>query len=48
MSPNDLAFPASTDAAALIESVRERSEPGAMTVVFSTYQSIDVIAAAQQ
>ena len=48
MSPNDLAFPASTDAAALIERVRERAEPGAMTVVFSTYQSIDVITEAQQ
>ena len=48
MSPNDLAFPASTDAAALLDRVRERSEPGAMTVVFSTYQSIDVITEAQQ
>ena len=48
MRPNDLAFPASTDAAALIERVRERSDPAAMTVVFSTYQSIDVITKAQE
>ena len=48
MSPNDLAFPASTDASALLERVRERAGPEAMTVVFSTYQSIEVITAAQE
>ena len=50
MSPNDLAFPASTDTAALLQRVRvrERAGPEAMTVVFSTYQSIDVITQAQQ
>ena len=48
MSPNDLAFPASTDAAALLERIAEQpSGAGAMTVVFSTYQSIDVITEAQ-
>ena len=48
MSPNDLAFPASTDTAALLQRVRERAGPETMTVVFSTYQSIDVITQAQQ
>ena len=48
MSPNDLAFPASTDTAALLQRVRERAGPETMTVVFSTYQSIDVITEAQQ
>ena len=50
LSPNDLAFPASTDTAALLQRVRvrERAGPEAMTVVFSTYQSIDVITQAQQ
>ena len=48
MSPNDLAFPASTDASALLQRVRERAGPEAMTVVFSTYQSLDVITAAQE
>ena len=48
MSPNDLAFPASTDAGALLQRIRERSGTGAMTVVFSTYQSIDVITEAQR
>lgn len=48
MSVNDLAFPASTDAAALVEQIQSRAVPGHMTAVFSTYQSIDVITQAQQ
>lgn len=47
MSVNDLAFPASTDATALVEQVLARSDTHHMTAVFSTYQSIDVIAQAQ-
>ena len=48
MSPNDLQVPASTDVEGLLEEVSARAEPTRMTVVFSTYQSIDVIAEAQQ
>lgn len=48
MSINDLAFPASTDAASLVERVTTRLGDDHMTVVFSTYQSIDVITEAQQ
>ena len=43
----DLAFPASTDAAKLAESAN-RPVPEKMTVVFATYQSIQVIATAQK
>lgn len=48
MSANDLAFPASTDAAALAAELEARAEPGRMTAVFSTYQSIDVITEVQE
>ena len=43
----DLAFPASTDAAKLAEGVKHPA-PDKMTVVFATYQSIQVIANAQK
>lgn len=43
----DLAFPASTDAAKLAEGVSHPA-PDKMTVVFATYQSIQVIADAQK
>ncbi|UOA34411.1 hypothetical protein DSM110093_04247 (plasmid) [Sulfitobacter sp. DSM 110093] len=43
----DLAFPASTDAAKLAEGVNHPA-PDKMTVVFATYQSIQVIADAQK
>nr|WP_221238559.1 type ISP restriction/modification enzyme [Roseospira visakhapatnamensis] len=43
----DLAFPATTDPARLAEGARTPA-PGKMTVVFATYQSIQVIADAQQ
>jgi predicted helicase len=46
----DLALPASTDVKKIVSQFQEfrRSPKGGMTVVFSTYQSIDVIAKAQQ
>lgn len=44
---HDLAFPATTDAKKLAEKAAHR-DGESMTVVFSTYQSIDVISAAQQ
>ena len=43
----DLAFPATTDAARLADGVR-RPAPDKMTVVFATYQSIQVIETAQK
>jgi predicted helicase len=43
---NDLAFPATTDARKLAHQI-ENADPGKMTVVFSTYHSIDVISFAQ-
>ena len=43
---NDLAFPATTDALKLSEKI-ERADKSKMTVVFSTYHSIDVISSAQ-
>ena len=43
---NDLAFPATTDARKLAEQI-DRSDKSKMTVVFSTYHSIDVISSAQ-
>lgn len=47
MSANDLAFPATTDPELLVERVSEKAAGDAITVVFSTYQSIDVITEAQ-
>ena len=46
VSLHDLAFPATTDAAKLANQVR-KANPEKMTVVFSTYHSIDVIHRAQ-
>lgn len=45
----DLALPASTDAQAILRQFQEieRAQQAGMTVVFSTYQSIEVIAQAQ-
>ncbi|MEN7547846.1 type ISP restriction/modification enzyme [Rapidithrix thailandica] len=46
----DLTLPASTDTDNILhqfEQIKEKGEPG-MTVVFSTYQSVDVIARAQK
>lgn len=47
MSVNDLSFPASTDAEALVAEIQARADSSHMTVVFSTYQSIDVLGRAQ-
>lgn len=47
MNVNDLAFPASTDAEALVAQVQARANSEHLTAVFSTYQSIDVITEAQ-
>lgn len=48
MSVNDLSFPASTDADALVAEITARVDAAHMTVVFSTYQSIDIVSAAQR
>ena len=45
---HDLILPATTDTAALAKAVKQRSKDDQFTVVFSTYQSIDVVAQAQQ
>jgi len=45
---HDLAWPATTNAATLARQVQARHAPDAMTVVFSTYHSIDVIHQAQK
>ncbi|MDQ0278784.1 putative helicase [Arthrobacter silviterrae] len=45
---HDLAFPATTDPVKLLNRARISTGREAVTVVFSTYQSIDVIAQAQQ
>lgn len=47
ISALDLAFPATTNAAALADVVAD-SAPGKMTVIFATYQSIQTISDAQQ
>ena len=47
MSPYDLSFPATTDPAKLSEAVGQVNRAEKMTVVFSTYQSVDVISACQ-
>ena len=45
----DLAFPASTNVAEIVKQFQiKRAEKGGMTVVFSTYQSIERIAEAQK
>ncbi|WP_190990032.1 type ISP restriction/modification enzyme [Pseudarthrobacter sulfonivorans] len=45
---HDLQIPATTDGARLIEAMNTRTLDEGMTVVFSTYQSIDAVRAAQQ
>nr|WP_287374436.1 DEAD/DEAH box helicase family protein [Candidatus Microthrix sp.] len=47
MSANDLSMPASTNTEALLEAIGARATNTNMSVVFSTYQSIDVISKAQ-
>ncbi|MBT8160967.1 MULTISPECIES: type ISP restriction/modification enzyme [Arthrobacter] len=48
VSVHDLAFPATTDPAKLLNRARISTGQEAITVVFSTYQSIDVIHQAQK
>ncbi|MFI0984987.1 DEAD/DEAH box helicase [Streptomyces exfoliatus] len=48
MSTHDLALPATTSAAKLIEQVASVEAGPGLTVIFSTYQSIDTIAQAQK
>ena len=48
ISPYDLAFPASTNVNRLMEHINRTDRAGCMTVIFSTYQSFDVISEAQQ
>lgn len=49
MTAHDLAFPATTDAKRLIEAIQARPKGDKRTtVVFSTYQSIDVVSQAQK
>ena len=47
-SVNDLIYPATTDTAVLAREIKKLHEHDQFTVVFSTYQSIDVVAKAQQ
>jgi predicted helicase len=46
-SVSDLAFPATTSTPQLLKEVAKATLPDGMTVYFSTYQSIDVVARAQ-
>jgi predicted helicase len=48
ISPHDLAFPATTDAKRLAHQVVAFNEKRQLTVIFSTYQSIQVISDAQK
>lgn len=46
---DELSYPATTDAASLARKIKEtHGKPGEMTVIFSTYQSIQVISDAQK
>ena len=47
ISPFDLPLPASTDAATLAGRFRDAEHGSSMSVVFSTYQSLDAVSAAQ-
>ncbi len=47
LSVHDLIYPATTDTGVLATQIRTRTEHDQFTVVFSTYQSIDVVAKAQ-
>ena len=46
-SISDLAYPATTSTEQLLKEVARATAPGGLTVYFSTYQSIDVVARAQ-
>ncbi|TFD11327.1 DEAD/DEAH box helicase [Cryobacterium sp. TMT1-21] len=46
-SVSDLAYPATTSTAQLLNEVAKAETPEGMTVYFSTYQSVDVVAKAQ-
>lgn len=46
-SVSDLAYPATTSTPQLLKAVAKAENPDGLTVYFSTYQSIDVVAAAQ-
>jgi predicted helicase len=46
--PHDLPFPATTDPQKLLEQMKRARQDARLTVVFSTYQSIATVAAAQQ
>ena len=46
-SVHDLIYPATTDMKVLAREIRKQTEHAQFTVVFSTYQSIDVVAKAQ-
>lgn len=48
MSVNDLAIPASTDSDALLGAMDAKADDSRMTVVFSTYQSIDIVSSCQR
>jgi len=47
-SVSDLAYPATTSTSQLLSEVARATTPDGMTVFFSTYQSIDVVALAQK
>lgn len=48
IAAHDLMFPATTDAAQLLQNVRKAEASGGMTVIFATYQSIETVAQAQR
>ncbi|MBV2168571.1 MAG: DEAD/DEAH box helicase family protein [Bdellovibrio sp.] len=48
ISKHDLSIPASTDATSLIKGLERVKKDKKMTVIFSTYQSIDVVSQAQK
>ncbi|MGW6496844.1 DEAD/DEAH box helicase [Nonomuraea angiospora] len=48
LAVHDLTFPATTDPAKLIAQLERVADTNGLTVVFSTYQSIDVVAQAQR
>ena len=48
LRPSDLAFPATTDPKRLTEEITRSHSHGAITVIFSTYQSIAVVSEAQK
>ena len=48
MSPYDLAIPATTDTKSLITNFKKNKSKDSMNVIFSTYQSIDIVQKAQK